>query len=348
MKFNAYIVELKHRDNSLSATILDSTQHLQSVNFNKIGKDLFIANFKTQVEFRFLDQIELKGKNKDILVLMPAMSKYNKRKFSKIAKFLEKTEERNLNGILTNLLNIEKFLKVDELLDFFSISREEMLKELIDKEIRREIKIIGLSSLFITSYENFLECQEEMKSIFTNCFTGRIKSIKLVEIEARLKLPLVSLFFKYLINFMHQHFSFKAFKDKIVFQKMGLSDSEKISLEEIEAIVRQTKNNIFTLDTIQSNSDLLQHEINNSLWFLVENGKVTQLDEASFIFTEELNKIINKLKKFKRNQGDWIDIQTFRELTQYSRKYIIILFEYFDAQRITERIENRRKILLSA
>jgi hypothetical protein len=43
-----------------------------------------------------------------------------------------------------------------------------------------------------------------------------------------------------------------------------------------------------------------------------------------------------------------IDIQSFRELTLFSRKYIIALFEYFDTQHITLRVENQRKILLAA
>ena len=41
-------------------------------------------------------------------------------------------------------------------------------------------------------------------------------------------------------------------------------------------------------------------------------------------YEEELEKILNKLKKYKRNQGEMIDIQAFRELTLYTRKYIIL------------------------
>jgi hypothetical protein len=71
------------------------------------------------------------------------------------------------------------------------------------------------------------------------------------------------------------------------------------------------------------------------------------LSEKYYIFNDDLNKILNKLKKYKRNQGEMIDIQSFRELTLLTRRYIIILFEYFDTHRITQRVNNQRKILLT-
>ena len=71
-----------------------------------------------------------------------------------------------------------------------------------------------------------------------------------------------------------------------------------------------------------------------------------QLNERYFIFSDEYNKIINRLKKFKRNQGDIITIDDLRTMTSLSRKYLIVLFEYLDGQNITQRIGNKRKILL--
>ena len=48
----------------------------------------------------------------------------------------------------------------------------------------------------------------------------------------------------------------------------------------------------------------------------------------------------------RANIAGIVDIKTLRELTLFSRKYIITLFEYFDAQKITNRLGNKRKIML--
>jgi len=243
---------------------------------------------------------------------------------------------------------VEKFLKVQELLDFFSTSHEEMIEFLVEKEIRQAIKIIDFSSLFITSYENFQDYLKELNTLFTDCYTTRIKTIKLSEIETKLKLPQLSIFFKYLLKQTARHFPFKISKDKIIFQSMALSETEKNSLAEIEDILKKHKISIFSVENLIKQSDLLVKELNDSLWFLVETGQAVQLNEKYFIFKDDLNKIVNKLKKYKRNEGEMIDIQAFRGLTLLSRKYIIPLLEYFDSQRITQRINNKRKILLPA
>ena len=81
---------------------------------------------------------------------------------------------------------------------------------------------------------------------------------------------------------------------------------------------------------------------------MLNEGKFLQLDERYFIFSEEYAKIINRLKKFKRNQGDILTFDDLRDMTAYSRKYLIVLFEYWDRQNITCRVGNQRKILLGA
>jgi hypothetical protein len=357
IKFNGYIVHLKQRENIFTGSLITSGKTV-SANFKKIGKELFAANFKNQVEFKFLEKAAFKNKNKEILVLLPMISEYNKRKLTKISKFLSPhiqntnthkpftPEGGEKNNLVVNLLTVEKFLKVRDLLDFFLITRDRMIEFLVEQEIRKAVKIINFTDLFITSYENFQDYLKELNTIFTDCYTNRIKTVTLEEIQSTLKLPQSPLLLKYLLTYITHHFSFKMLKDKILFQTLPLTDTEKNSLVEIETILRKNKISIFSIENIIKNSHLLYKEVNNSLWFLVETGQVVQLNETYFIFGEDLQKIVNKLKKYKRNEGEMMDIKAFRELTLFSRKHIIPLLEYFDNQRITQRIENQRKILL--
>jgi hypothetical protein len=355
MKFNGYIVRLKQRENIFSGSLITSGKTV-SANFKKIGKDLFAAFFKNQVEFKFLEKATFKNRNKEILVLIPMISMYNKRKLTKISKSLNAhihnahkpltQEGGDKNHLILSLLTVEKFLKVQDLLDFFSTTRDQMIQFLVEQEIRKTIKIINLTDLFITSYERFQDYLKELNTIFTNCYTSRIKTITLSEIQSTLKIPHLPLFLKYLLRYLTYYFSFKILKDKILLQALPLTDTEKNSLIEIETILKRNKISIFSIENIIKNSNLLYKEVNDSLWFLVETGQVVQLNETYFIFGDDLHKIVNKLKKYKRNEGEMIDIKAFREMTLFSRKHIIPLLEYFDNQRITQRIENQRKILL--
>ena len=312
--------------------------------------NLFIASLKTQVELKFLEKAPLVKRNKEALVLLPMLAKFNKRKLLKISKFLEnETPGRNEKfNLLLNLLAVEKFLKVQELLTFFDFDREALIEFLLRKEIQKEIKIIDLTHLSITTFENVQNYLRDMNIILTDAYTKKISSLPFSNIESILKVPQSSLFFKYLLGCSRTGFSFKICKDKIVFQKLALSESEKGSLEVLENILKENKLTVFSIANLLKSSKLLRKEINQLLWFLIESEQVVQLNEEYYIFKEELGKIINKLKKYKRNQGEMIDIQSFRDLTLFSRRYIIVLFEYLDFQGITQRVNNHRKILLTA
>ena len=349
MRFNAYIVELKHRENSFTESLMVNGTSV-SANFRRVDKDIFMINFKTQVEFTYLEKVWLKKRNKELLVLLPVLSKYNKRKLTKISKFLsaDTPGAREKTTLLLHLLSVEKFLRAQELLSFFHMDRETLLDFLLQREVRQEIKIIDFTHLAVTSYENVRNYFLELETVFTDYYTGNIKTVKLAEIEAKLKLPQSSFLFKYLLQCFKDHFSFKISKDKIVFQNLTLSESEKGSLKEIEDLLQTNKINIFTIETLLKQTGMAQQEVNDSLWFLIEKGVVVRLNARYFILKEELDKILNKIKKYKRNQGEMIDIKSLRELIQLSRKYILPLFEYFDSQRITQRVNHQRKILLPA
>jgi hypothetical protein len=345
MKFNSYLIELNHKESSLSSSMVLNEETIQ-VNCKRVLKDIFVAHFKSQIQLTYLQSIELKSRNKSMVVLLPIFSKYNKRKLTKISKTMMEPENRAELDLIKHYLSIEKILRVNDLLSFISISRIEAIDFLLHQELNKKIKIIDFTYLSITQYDNYLDYYNKLNEIFLHCYTNGVKAIKLSEIESQLKLPGTSLFLRYLIKLLDANFSFNFFKDKIIFQKVGLSKEEKSSIMEVQNALKKKKSIIFTIDEIIKLSELSHKEVNDSIWYLVDDGQVVQLNDQNFIFKEEINKILNKLKKFKRNQGEDINIQDFREITLFNRKDIIILFEYFDSQNITERIENKRKILL--
>ncbi len=345
MKFNSYFVVLEHPETNVTGNIILDDKPV-SVTLNKVEDSVFTVHFKSQMELKFRQKLGFKTRDLEAKVLFPVLSKYNKRKLKKVCSLLNDIDEMATIDLMVEFLKIEKFLKVEKLLDFLSFQRDEIAQTLIHMELKEIVKIIDFQNLYITSYKNYLGYVSELNALFTHAQENNVKDINVSDVEAQLKIPRASIFFNYLLaKFQHQ-LSFRILRDKIVFKKVGLTEKEKQVINEIKVFLHKNKLVVFSIEEIVKNSDITFKVVNNSLWFLINNNELVQLNEKYFILQEDLSKIINRLKKFKRNQGEFIDIKDFRELTLFSRKYIIAVLEYFDTQNITARDGNKRKILL--
>lgn len=318
------------------------------MSFNKISDDLFAAHFKNQVEFNFRQEIDFKNVKGHFTVLLPVLSQYNQRKLKKIAEILKSIQDKTFKEILLDLLTVENFLEVEGLLYFFSLERRGVTEVLTELELARQLKVINLNYLFVTSWEHFMQNLAAMENGLRQAYEGRERILKFSQLEKTVKIPQETVFFKYLLKKCSQEFPCKVLPNALIFSKLPLNDEEKTRMADIEKILKANKLIIFTIENVQKNTSYSLKQINDSLWYMLEEEKFMQLDERYFIFSEEYNKIINRLKKFKRNQGDIITFDDLREITSYSRKYLIVLFEYWDGQNITRRVGNKRQIQLGA
>ncbi len=319
-----------------------------AVHFKKIGDDLFTAHFKNQTELTFKQKLDFKNAKGSFLVLLPVLSQYNQRKSKKVVEFLQAIEEKAFQEIVMALLDVENFLELEGLLYFFSLSRQKVVDELTELELASKVKVINLNYLFVTSWEHFLQSFAAMEGVLRQAYEDRERTVKFARLEKAVKVPQESVFFKYLMRKCIQGLPCKVLPNALVFSQLPLSDEEKVHMADIEKILRANKLLIFTFENVQRNTAYTLKQINDALWYMLNEGKFMQLDERYFIFTEEYNKIINRLKKFKRNQGDIMTFDDLRSLTAYSRKFLIVLFEYWDRQNITQRVGNKRQILLGA
>lgn len=344
MKFTSYFVHLNHDSDNFTGKINLDDDTIEAT-FIKVEDDIFIIHFKNQYEFKFFQNVLLNSSNEEINFLCPYLSKYNKRKLGRISSILKDINKEDNIKTLINLLTVENFLKCEVLLSFFNIEKESLTDLLTRKEINNEIKIIDVNSLFITTYDNYESYLEALNQLLLAKYNKREKNFKLAEIENKLKLPKDSIFFKYLLNSLKKDFAFSVSKERVTFFKLSLSEKDLKNIEIVEVELNK-KNGIFSLDEMIKKTGLAYTNINNAVWNMIEDGKVVQLNNKFFILKSELTKTINKLKKFKRNQGDIISIKLFRELTNYTRKNIIVILEYMDNEKITTRIDDNRKILL--
>jgi len=347
MRFNAYFIRFSHSQENFSGNVQIAGKSV-AANFSKISDDLFAVHFKNQVEFSFRQEIYFKNAKGHLTVLLPVLSQYNQRKLKKMAEILRSIQDKSFREIILALLTVENFLEVEGLLYFFSLERSEAAEGLTELELARQLKVINLNYLFVTSWEHFLQNLAAMESGLRQAYEGRERTLKFAQLEKAVKIPQETVFFKYLLKKCSQEFPCKVLPNALIFSKLPLMDEEKTRMADIEKTLKVNKLLIFTIENVQKNTDYSLKQINDSLWYMLDEEKFLQLDERHYIFSDEYNKIINRLKKFKRNQGDILTFDDLRAVTSYSRKYLIVLFEYWDGHNITRRVGNKRQILLGA
>ena len=345
MRFNAYFVRLTHSQAAFQGNVQIDGKNIPA-SFRGVGSDLFAVHFKNQVELTFRQQVEFKNARGSFSVLLPVLSQYNQRKLKRMAEVLAGIEEKSIPQIVPALLTVENFLEMEGLLYFFSLERHEVVDMLTELELAQEAKVINLNYLFVTSWRHYQESLAAMEKVLRQAYDSRERIVKFTSLEKAVKAPQESVFFRYLLKKNSQEFPCRILPQALVFSQLPLSEEEKARMVDIEKVLRANKLMIFTFENVSKNTTFSLKQINDALWTLLNEEKFLQLDERYFIFSEEYAKIINRLKKFKRNQGDILTFDDLRDMTAYSRKYLIVLFEYWDRQNITCRVGNQRKILL--
>ncbi|MFP4453483.1 MAG: SelB C-terminal domain-containing protein, partial [Desulfobacterales bacterium] len=84
-------------------------------------------------------------------------------------------------------------------------------------------------------------------------------------------------------------------------------------------------------------------QIKNVLMHLVNEGRIIKVKEELFFHADAIKDLKERLVNFLSENGD-ISPAQFKDLTKASRKYTIPLFEYFDAENITIRVGDVRKL----
>ena len=345
--FNSYFVKLKRGESFFTAKVEEAGKGV-TANFKQLQPGFFIAFFPVQAHFRFRDTLSLGPRRETGTVLLPALSKYNPRRLRKIGAMLENMEERDLAALIPQLLTVERFLEFGRLLDFFALSPADATRLLVRLEVECLVKVITYRDLLVTAHDHYQESLQALSRFLSHCQEQRLKVVPFATVEKALKIPKESFFFLYLVHSLAASLSFRVLRDAIAFQRLPNTEDEKKHMAVMEQALKKNRLAVFTIEDGIQVSGLEFAAVNDALWYMAEDGTIAQLDESHFIFQEELQKVVNRLKKFKRNQGDLIGIADAREMTGLSRKHILVLFGYFDTIGHTQRLGSKRKILLSA
>lgn len=88
-----------------------------------------------------------------------------------------------------------------------------------------------------------------------------------------------------------------------------------------------------------------QRKINDILNLLLREGKVVKISESIYLTRELYESGISLMKKFYSGKSE-MTVAEFRDLLNTSRKFALPLLEYFDAQKVTLRVGDSRKLIM--
>ncbi len=127
--------------------------------------------------------------------------------------------------------------------------------------------------------------------------------------------------------------------------------THKVSLGEDQAGMKKKISGIYLENGLQppyfkeivSTLDLDSSHAKDVLMLLVAEGVLIKAKEDLYFHVEPMNRLKEKLIAYLQQQ-DEITTPQFKEMTQASRKYVIPLLEYFDANHVTLRVGDSRKL----
>jgi selenocysteine-specific elongation factor len=141
--------------------------------------------------------------------------------------------------------------------------------------------------------------------------------------------------------------------DKIIAQE-GDSvklTTHKVSLGEDQAVMKKKISGIYLENGLQPPYfkevvNTLDYELSHAkdvLMILVAEGVLIKAKEDLYFHTEPMSGLKEKLIAYLQKHGE-ITTPQFKEMTQASRKYVIPLLEYFDANHVTLRVGDSRQL----
>jgi len=350
MRFNAYFVRVRGIGLTAptSGKLLIDGETVPS-SLEPIDGGIAVLHFPHQVALSFRQELEFGRRGGVLEVLLPMLSKYNQRKLKRLATLLPTLVETPPVEWIESLLTVEKYLQASRLLSFFAADPAEWAGRLLEWEVAGRVKVISFFPPFVTSHENYCELMESLRLFLAERLARREKGVSLTEVEEHLKIPQDSLFFRYLLRSLTEELELAIMPGRLVFQRLPLSEEERVQQDQLRECLKQNRLAVFSIERAGKASTLTPAQLNQALWHLLSEGEIVSCGEHHFVLADELGRIINRLKKFKRNEGDVLTIQAFREIAgTLPRESLIVLLEHLDGQGITRRKGNHRIIELPA
>jgi len=325
---------------TLAKVILDEKKYLQDSETG-FGQLRFKESIATYLGDRFI--LRIPSPSKTIgggLIIDPLAPKHNL-KDKAIINFLQTRIKLDLRELILTELNKIIFIKKDNLLANSNYADPE-IREMVELLIK-EGKIMATNYWLIE--KNYWE--EQIKK-----FMHQLNhEYELFPLQTGFPLNKFQSYFYYLKPEIFNHLIEVLTNTKNIASEKGIiflpSSKPKISPEQkilISKILKIIKDNpLNPPDEKKLNSQIAGSK--EIIDFLIQEGEIIKLNEGILLENKNYDMMKNKLIDFLKING-FISISQVRDLLGISRKYIIPLLNKMDQEKITQRKENNRILIL--
>ncbi len=126
--------------------------------------------------------------------------------------------------------------------------------------------------------------------------------------------------------------------------QITLEEGEKELIEKLESIFAEAGLKPPTLVEVDKALEKGKGEVKGLLDLLGRQGKLIRVKETLYFHVSAISRLQDRLVAFLREKRE-ISPTEFKEMTGVSRKFMIPLLEYFDAQKITVRVGDKRRLM---
>ncbi len=234
---------------------------------------------------------------------------------------------------------------ITELAKITALSKDEIDENLIELEKEGKISIFRLNNdsfIWHKSYED--EMSAKIFSVIENFHVeNRYKhGIKKSEVKSRFLPKLKQNVFDSVLSIIIKNSKLKLEGEFLSLNEFTISEDEKykISREKIDKKVKSSGYNFVKIAEILE-LDKDAKNLEDILNLMIESGDIIKFEDDVFTYKKLVDDAKHELLQYL-NQKNKISAAEFRDMLDANRKSAILLLEYFDALKITKRVENDR------
>ncbi|HKX83109.1 MAG TPA: SelB C-terminal domain-containing protein, partial [Pyrinomonadaceae bacterium] len=137
---------------------------------------------------------------------------------------------------------------------------------------------------------------------------------------------------------------------RLVSHRSEMSAGENKALQLLRDIYSVAGLEVLKLDDVlavaSAQSGLDKRAVRKVFQVLLDSGELIHISDEFYFESKLIDNLITKVRSFAEVSSDRaIDVPKFKEIAGISRKYAIPLLEYFDRQKITQRIGDKRTVM---
>lgn len=278
-------------------------------------------------------------------ILEPNPTK-KKRFDEKILDEMRLKDKGDKKDIIENLIknNSNKYLSTNELSKKISMYLESFKKELSKLDEEGKVIVFQSTDDYPLHQEFIIKLKEDILNSLKDYHKFYPLRLGMSKEEIRnkhlnsAKPKLAEVILGYLIkqDFEQEHNLVRT-KD---FKPTYTDELEKIRDRFLEEL---GETNIPKKEEIRLSLDINMESFDDVLNALIREGKIVKINEEIYMKTHMLNDSLEKLKDFIEKKGS-ITAGEYRDILQTNRRIAIGLLEYFDNQRITKRLDDKREL----